>query len=143
MTVEARLAGLSNPPGAPLFGAGGSARLDLAAVGNRAVRGQLSLTADLRSAGAAQQAAGGVALYLFPELGYRPADGWNLSLSGVVSPLDASGVAAAGASWNILQGLTLGFHGAVMFGRPEATFAWRRTGGLTATLLARYVFGSA
>lgn len=82
-------------------------------------------------------------LYLFPELGYRPADGWNLSLSGVVSPLDASGVAAAGASWNILQGLTLGFHGTVMFGRPEATFAWRRTGGLTATLLARYVFGSA
>lgn len=353
MTVEARLAGLSDPPGAPLFGAGGSARLDLAAVGNRAVRGQLSLTADLRSAGAAEQAAGGVALeraflrarlpgfrvtagktrlswgrgrffnagdilfgqtpafaagagefltaadwlvaayvplgrlsflelvalppldpltidrtdaggravarlgeltveggylyaaaraaagdaadrahrgylslkgavtgvdwhlsagtelpaaagadlrraaahhllitggglafldlgpaagavsllleagvrpwrawdasappppaaaldhyglYLFPELGYRPADGWNLSLSGMASPLDASGVAAAGASWNILQGLTLGFHGAVMFGRPEATFAWRRRGGLSATLLARYVFGSA
>ena len=82
-------------------------------------------------------------LYLFPELGYRPADGWNLSLSGVVSPLDASGVAAAGASWNILQGLTLGLHAAVSYGPPDATFAWQRAGGLTAALLARYVFGSA
>ena len=81
-------------------------------------------------------------VYLFPEIGYRPADGWNLSLSGVVSPVDASGVAAAGASWNILQGLTLGLHTSVMFGRPGATFAWERRGGLAATLLARYVFGS-
>lgn len=82
-------------------------------------------------------------LYLFPELGYRPADGWNLSLSGVVSPIDASGVAAAGASWNILQGLTLGLHAAAAFGAPEATFAWQRAGALSATLLARYVFGAA
>lgn len=82
-------------------------------------------------------------LYLFPELGYRPADGWNLSLSGVVSPIDASGVAAAGASWNILQGLTLSLHAAAMFGAPEATFAWQRAGALSATLLARYVFGAA
>ncbi len=82
-------------------------------------------------------------LYLFPELGYRPADGWNLSLSGVVSPIDASGVAAAGASYNILQGLTLSLHAAAMFGAPEATFAWQRAGALSATLLARYVFGAA
>ena len=81
-------------------------------------------------------------VYLFPELGYRPADAWNLSLSGVLSPLDGSGVAAAGASWNILQGLTLGLYAAVMFGEREDTFAWERAGGVAATLLARYVFGS-
>ena len=81
-------------------------------------------------------------VYLFPELGYRPADGWNLSLSGVLSPVDGSGVAAAGASWNILQGLTLGLYTAAMFGEPEDTFAWERPGGVAATLLARYVFGS-
>jgi len=81
-------------------------------------------------------------LYLFPELGYSPADGWNLSLSGVLSPLDGSGVAAAGASWNILQGLTLGLYTAVMFGELEDTFTWERPGGVAATLLARYVFGS-
>ena len=81
-------------------------------------------------------------VYLFPELGYRPADAWNLSLSGVLSPVDGSGVAAAGASWNILQGLTLGLYTAVMFGEPEDTFAWERPGGVATTLLARYVFGS-
>ena len=81
-------------------------------------------------------------LYLFPELGYSPAEGWNLSLSGVLSPVDGSGIVAAGASWNILQGLTLGLYPAVMFGEPEDTFAWERTGGVAATLLARYVFGS-
>ena len=81
-------------------------------------------------------------VYLFPELGYRPAEAWNLSLSGVLSPVDGSGVAAAGASWNILQGLTLGLYATVMFGEPEDTFSWERTGGVAATLLARYVFGS-
>lgn len=81
-------------------------------------------------------------VYLFPELGYRPADAWNLSLSGVLSPVDGSGVAAAGASWNILQGLTLGLYTAVMFGEREDTFAWERPGAVAATLLARYVFGS-
>ena len=81
-------------------------------------------------------------VYLFPELGYRPADAWNLSLSGVLSPVDGSGVAAAGASWNILQGLTLGLYTALTFGEPEDTFAWERPGGVAATLLARYVFGS-
>ena len=81
-------------------------------------------------------------VYLFPELGYRPADAWNLSLSGVLSPVDGSGAAAAGASWNILQGLTLGLYAAVMFGEREDTFAGERAGGVAATLLARYVFGS-
>ena len=81
-------------------------------------------------------------LYLFPEVGYSPADGWDLSLSGVVSPIDGSGVAAAGASWNILQGLTLSLHTSLMFGHPDDTFAWERPGGLAATLLARYIFGS-
>ncbi len=81
-------------------------------------------------------------LYLFPELGYSPADGWDLSLSGVLSPIDGSGVAAAGASWNIFQGLTLGLHTAAMFGEGEDTFAWERPGGISATLLARYVFGT-
>ncbi len=81
-------------------------------------------------------------VYLFPELGYRPVDAWNLSLSGVLSPVDGSGVAAAGASWNIHQGLTLGLYAAVMLGEREDTFAWERPGGVSATLLARYVFGS-
>ena len=81
-------------------------------------------------------------VYLFPELGYGPADAWNLSLSGVLSPVDGSGVVAAGASWNILQGLTLGLYATVMFGEREDTFAWERAGGVAATLLARYVFGS-
>lgn len=81
-------------------------------------------------------------VYLFPELSYRPADAWNLSLSGVVSPVDGSGVAAAGASWNIQQGLTLGLYTAVMLGEREDTFAWEQPGGISATLLARYVFGS-
>ncbi|MDE0220132.1 MAG: hypothetical protein OXJ90_12780 [Spirochaetaceae bacterium] len=81
-------------------------------------------------------------VYLFPELSYRPADVWNLSLSGVVSPVDGSGVAAAGASWNIHQGLTLGLYTAVMLGEREDTFALERPGGVSATLLARYVFGS-
>ena len=81
-------------------------------------------------------------LYLFPEVGYSPADGWDLSLSGVLSPIDGSGVAAAGASWNILQGLTLSLHTSLMFGHPDDTFAWERPGGLAATLLARYIFGS-
>ena len=81
-------------------------------------------------------------VYLFPELSYRPADVWNLSLSGVLSPVDGSGVAAAGASWNIHQGLTLGLYTAVMLGEREDTFAWEQPGGISATLLARYVFGS-
>ncbi len=81
-------------------------------------------------------------VYLFPELSYRPADAWNLSLSGVLSPVDASGVAAAGAFWNIHQGLTLGLYTAVMLGEREDTFAWEQPGGVSATLLARYVFGS-
>ena len=81
-------------------------------------------------------------VYLFPELTYRPADAWNLSLSGVLSPVDGSGVAAAGASWNIHQGLTLGLYTAVMLGEREDTFALERPGGVSATLLARYVFGS-
>jgi hypothetical protein len=81
-------------------------------------------------------------VYLFPEVGYSPADGLNLSLSGVLSPIDSSGVAAAGASWNILQGLTLGLYTSVTYGHADATFAWERPGGLAATLLARYVFGS-
>ena len=81
-------------------------------------------------------------VYLFPELSYRPADAWNLSLSGVLSPVDASGVAAAGASWNIHQGLTLGLYTAVMLGEREDTFALERPGGISATLLARYIFGS-
>ena len=81
-------------------------------------------------------------VYLFPELSYRPADVWNLSLSGVVSPVDGSGVAAAGASWNIHQGLTLGLYTAVMLGEREDTFALERPGGVSATLLARYIFGS-
>ena len=81
-------------------------------------------------------------VYLFPELGYSPAEGWNLSLSGVLSPVDRSGVAAAGASWNILQGLTLSLYTAVMFGAEEDTFGWDRVGALATTLHARYVFGS-
>ena len=81
-------------------------------------------------------------VYLFPELSYRPADTWNLSLSGVLSPVDGSGVAAAGASWNIHQGLTLGLYTAMMLGEREDTFAWEQPGGVSATLLARYVFGS-
>ena len=81
-------------------------------------------------------------LYLFPEVGYSPADGWNLSLSGVLSPVDGSGVAAAGASWNILQGLTLSLYTSVMYGAADDTFGWDRPGGLATTLLARYVFGS-
>ena len=81
-------------------------------------------------------------VYLFPELSYRPAETWNLSLSGVLSPVDGSGVAAAGASWNIHQGLTLGLYTAVMLGEREDTFGWEQPGGISATLLARYVFGS-
>ena len=81
-------------------------------------------------------------VYLFPELSYRPADVWNLSLSGILSPVDGSGVAAAGASWNIHQGLTLGLYTAVMLGEREDTFALERPGGVSATLLARYIFGS-
>jgi len=81
-------------------------------------------------------------VYLFPELSYRPADAWSLSLSGVVSPVDGSGVAAAGASWNIHQGLTVGLYTAVMLGEREDTFALERPGGVSATLLARYLFGS-
>ena len=81
-------------------------------------------------------------LYLFPELGFAPADNWNLSLSGVISPIDGSAVAAAGASWNILQGLTFSLHASAMLGDEDDTFAWERAGSLAATLAARYVFGS-
>ena len=81
-------------------------------------------------------------LYLFPEIGFAPADNWNLSLSGVVSPIDGSAVAAAGASWNILQGLTFSFHATAMLGDEDDTFAWDRPGSLAAVLAARYVFGS-
>ena len=87
-------------------------------------------------------ALGHYGIYLFPELGYSPAENWNLSLSGVLSPVDRSGVAAAGASWNILQGLTFSLYTAVMFGDADDTFAWDLPGGLAATLFARYVFGS-
>ena len=71
-------------------------------------------------------------IYLFPELGYSPADNWNLSLSGLLSPVDRSGVVAAGAAWNILQGLTFSFSATAMFGGDADTFAWnrpRRAGG--------------
>lgn len=81
-------------------------------------------------------------LYLFPEIGFAPADNWNLSLGGVVSPIDGSAVAAAGASWNILQGLTFSLHASAMLGDEDDTFAWERAGSLSATLAARYVFGS-
>ena len=81
-------------------------------------------------------------IYLFPELGYSPADNWNLSLSGLLSPVDRSGVVAAGAAWNILQGLSFSFSATAMFGGDADTFAWNRRGGLAATLAARYLFGS-
>ena len=81
-------------------------------------------------------------LYLFPEIGFTPADNWNLSLSGVVSPIDGSAVAAAGASWNMLQGLTLSLFATAMMGDEDDTFAWDRPGNLAATLAARFVFGS-
>jgi hypothetical protein len=81
-------------------------------------------------------------VYLFPEIGFAPADNWNLSLSGVVSPIDGSAVAAAGATWNILQGLTFSLYTSAMLGDEDDTFAWERTGSLAATLAARYVFGS-
>ena len=81
-------------------------------------------------------------VYLFPEIGFAPADNWNLSLSGVVSPIDGSAAAAAGAAWNMLQGLTFSLHASAMLGDRDDTFAWDRTGSLAATLAARYVFGS-
>ena len=81
-------------------------------------------------------------IYLFPELGYSPADNWNLSLSGLLSPVDRSGIVVAGAGWNILQGLTFRFSATAMFGGDADTFAWNRRGGLAATLAARYLFGS-
>ena len=81
-------------------------------------------------------------LYLFPEVGYRPADNWHLSLSGLVSPIDGSAVAAAGASWNVLQGLTFSLHSSVMLGEEHDTFAWGRPGSVATTLAARFVFGS-
>ena len=81
-------------------------------------------------------------LYLFPEIGFAPADNWNLSLSGVVSPIDASAIAAAGASWNMLQGLTFRLYASAMLGDEDDTFAWDRPGSLAATVAARYVFGS-
>ena len=81
-------------------------------------------------------------LYLFPEVGFAPADNWNLSLSGVISPIDGSAVTAAGASWNILQGLTFSLYGSAMLGDDDDTFAWDRPGSLAATLGARFVFGS-
>ncbi len=81
-------------------------------------------------------------LYLFPEVGFAPADNWNLSLSGVISPIDGSAVTAAGASWNILQGLTFSLYVSAMLGDADDTFAWDRAGSLAATLGARFVFGS-
>lgn len=81
-------------------------------------------------------------LYLFPEIGFAPADNWNLSLSGVISPIDGSAVAAAGASWNMLQGLTFSLSATAMVGDEDDTFAWDRPGNLAATLAARFVFGS-
>ena len=81
-------------------------------------------------------------LYLFPEVGFAPADNWNLSLSGVISPIDGSAVAAAGASWNMLQGLTFSLYAAAMLGDSDDTFAWGGSGSLAATLAARFVFGS-
>ena len=81
-------------------------------------------------------------LYLFPEVGYSPVDNWHLSLSGLVSPVDGSAVAAAGASWNILQGLTFSLHTSVMLGEEHDTFAWGRPGSVAATLAARFVYGS-
>ena len=81
-------------------------------------------------------------LYLFPEIGFAPADNWNLSLSGVISPIDGSAVAAAGASWNMLQGLTFSLYAAAMLGDADDTFAWDRPGSLAATVAARFVFGS-
>ena len=81
-------------------------------------------------------------LYLFPEVGFAPADNWNLSLSGVISPIDGSAAAAAGASWNMLQGLTFSLFTTAMLGDEDDTFAWDRSGNLAATLAARYVFGS-
>ena len=51
VTLEALLAGLSDPDAGMLLGGGGSARLDLAATGNRNVRGQLSLRAELLQEG--------------------------------------------------------------------------------------------
>ena len=81
-------------------------------------------------------------LYLFPEIGFAPADNWNLSLSGVISPIDGSAVAAAGAAWNMLQGLTFSLYTSAMLGDDDDTFAWQRTGSLATTLAARFVFGS-
>ena len=81
-------------------------------------------------------------LYLFPEVGFAPADNWNLSLSGVISPIDGSAVTAAGASWNMLQGLTFSLYASAMLGDDDDTFAWDRPGSLAATLAARFVFGS-
>ena len=55
VTLEARLTGLSNPGDEPLLGGGGSAKLDLVATGNRDVRGQLTLVANVPAATAGVQ----------------------------------------------------------------------------------------
>ena len=58
VTINADMSAVSHPEERLLLGSGGSARLDLAATGNRNVRGQLSIAADLHLPPAAPAAAG-------------------------------------------------------------------------------------
>ena len=64
VTLDARALAASDPQETLLLSSGGTAQLDFAAIGNRNVRGQLSIIADLHLPGAAPVAAGAAPDYL-------------------------------------------------------------------------------
>ena len=85
VTLEARLTGLSNPGDEPLLGGGSSAKLDLVATGNRDVRGQLTLVANLSAAGADQ----GTGAHVHPS---PPPTGATSTLTRGQATTDATGI---------------------------------------------------
>ena len=79
-------------------------------------------------------------LYLFPEVSYSPSDTLSLQARALISPIDASALSLAGASWNVYQGLSLFSYLSLMGGDPDDSYAWERDNAVAWILGLEFVY---
>ncbi len=82
----------------------------------------------------------GYGALVFLESVYSPSDAFAVQARGILSPVDASGVALLTVSWNIYQGLRISATGSLMFGHEADLFGWGRDGDVALLAGLEYRF---
>ena len=79
-------------------------------------------------------------IYLYPEISAGLPGSKNLFLRAVYSPIDTSGLATVGASWNIYQGFSILGYATAQMGEDTDQFCFDRYSGYSLTAGVKFIY---